>query len=164
MSNAEMDVHRIIGFLDQFDFKHFSIQSKDLQIEAVAASSDAETHAAPVSIQAAAPSVAAPQARQPAPDGGRTGPEDGLRHTYLRSPALGVFAGGDGGQALRALEGKNINAGQLLGVVRMRDGEREVVAPCDAEIVKVCVAEGEFVAYGRTLFIARNAKRGVAAA
>src|SRR5690554_5626754 len=151
MSNAEMDVHRIIGFLDQFDFKYFSIDSKDLQIEAIAASRGEDTEAAPVSMQAATERDEVPQAPVPAPHGGQGSREGGSRHTYMRSPALGVFAGPHGEQALRTLEGKAVKAGEVLGYVRTRDGEQGIIAERDAEIVKVCVAEGEFVAFGRTI-------------
>jgi len=157
MSGVQMDVHRVVGFLEQFDFKHVHIQSNDFEIT-VAAPRDAGAPGGegPES-SGAVPGRVAPDAGAEAEARSAIQPRIGIAsgYRYLKSPLLGVFQGVRNAPAGHLLEGTTVERGALLGHVKARGASREVLAEQGGEIVRACVRDDDFVAYGKTLFVLR---------
>lgn len=164
MSGIQMDVHRVVGFLEQFDFKHVHIQSNDFEITVAAPPGQGVPGGEGPESPGAVSGRVAPDAGAETQSRSAPRPRNGIAadYRYLKSPLLGVFQGVRNAPAGHLLEGTTVERGALLGHVKARGSSREVLAEQGGEIVRACVRDDDFVAYGRTLFVLRPTRSGEA--
>ena len=103
-----------------------------------------------------APSVNVVAAAQPAaPAAPAAAPEDGL--VEFDSPIVGTFYRSPGPDApLFADVGQTVKKGQVLCIIEAMKVMNEIESEIDAEVVEVCVADGQPVEFGEVLFRLRS--------
>ncbi|MBR4071151.1 MAG: hypothetical protein IKK26_01175 [Clostridia bacterium] len=72
----------------------------------------------------------------------------------ITAPLLGIFHGSPSQSDLPYVQiGSKVNKGDTLCTIESMKMMTEIPAPCNGTIVDVCVADGNLVEYGQTLFV-----------
>jgi acetyl-CoA carboxylase biotin carboxyl carrier protein len=137
------EIRELIEMISRSNFSTFELEEADgfklRLVKAGSAPAPATVAAAPV------PDAVPPTADPVAP------PDDGL--LGFDSPIVGTFYRSSGPDAPPfAAVGQTVNKGQVLCIVEAMKVMNEIESEVDAEVVEVCVIDGQPVEFGEILF------------
>ena len=136
------EIRELIEMISRSNFSTFELEEADgFKLKLVKAGSVP----APAMVVAAPAPAAAPTADPVAP------PDDGL--IGFDSPIVGTFYRSSGPDAPPfAAAGQTVKKGQVLCIVEAMKVMNEIESEVDAEVVEVCVTDGQPVEFGEILF------------
>ena len=136
------EIRELIEMISGSNFSTFELEEADgFKLKLVKAA------AAPaVNVAAATPALAPVPSAVPeeAPDDGLIGFDSPIVGTFYRSPGPDAAPFADVGQTVKK--------GQVLCIVEAMKVMNEIECEIDAEVVEVCVADGQPVEFGEVLF------------
>ena len=136
------EIRELIEMISRSNFSTFELEEADgfkLKLVKVGPAP------APNVVDAAQPAVAAPAAvPAAAPDDGLVGFDSPIVGTFYRSPGPDAPVFADVGQTVKK--------GQVLCIVEAMKVMNEIESEIDAEVVEVCVDDGQPVEFGEVLF------------
>jgi acetyl-CoA carboxylase biotin carboxyl carrier protein len=151
------DIRELIEMISRSNFSSFELEESDGFKLKLIKESAAVPSAVPVAVEPAAlplapsaPVAAVPVATAPA---GSAAPavDDGL--VDFDSPIVGTFYRSPGPDSPPFTDvGQTIKKGQVLCIVEAMKVMNEIESEIDAEVVEVCVADGQPVEFGEVLF------------
>ncbi len=136
------DIRELIEMISRSNFSTFELEEADgfkLRLVKASAAPPVQMVAA-VELPAAIPTVAPAVA----PDDGLIGFDSPIVGTFYRSPGPDAAPFADVGQTVKK--------GQVLCIVEAMKVMNEIESEIDAEVVEVCVADGQPVEFGEVLF------------
>jgi len=152
------EIRELIELISGSNFTSFELEGDGIKLKLVKQQAEAAPVAqayAPVSMIAAPPVAAAPEA---APAAAPSPPEDdGL--AVITSPIVGTFYSASGPDAAPFVSvGAHISSGQVICIVEAMKVMNEIEAEINGEVVEVLVGNAEPVEYGDALFRIRPSK------
>ena len=141
-------IRQLVGILKESGLGVIEITEGESKIRLEAAQ-----QASPAVVMAAA--APSPSASSPAVPAAPTAPAgvDFNDMTEIKSPMVGVFYTAPSPESDPFVTvGKRIKKGDVLCIIEAMKLMNEIVAEEDGEIVDICVANGDIVEYGQTLF------------
>ncbi len=144
------EIRELIEMISRSSFSTFELEEADgFKLKLVKGS---ESPAVNVVAAAAPPLAATPSAGSPAAAPEAAAPEDsGL--VEFNSPIVGTFYRAPGPDAPPFADvGQTVKKGQVLCIVEAMKVMNEIESEIDAEVVEVCVDDGQPVEFGEVLF------------
>jgi len=143
------EIRELIEMISRSNFSAFELEEADgfkLKLVKAGAPSVNVVAAAPAALPATVPAAAPAVAPTPVEP-----PDDGL--VDFDSPIVGTFYRSPGPDAPAFADlGQNVKKGQVLCIVEAMKVMNEIESEIDAEVVEVCVTDGQPVEFGEVLF------------